>query len=183
MTPIPKPPIHPPVRRPSQLPGRKTPVVLALGSNLGDREATLQAGLERLEAAGVQVNAVSGFQASVAIKPDGPDPSAPGYLNAVALATTDLSPQELLATIHTIERTLGRVREEHWGDRTLDIDIVTFGSRIVAEPELMIPHPRAAERDFVLEPWLELDPDAELPGLGRVDELIARLRAAQQAQA
>lgn len=179
MSPIPKPPIHPPVRRPSQLAGRETPIVLAIGSNLGDREATLKAGLERLVAAGIRITAVSAFAASVAVKPDGPDPSAPGYLNAVALATTDLSPQELLATIHTIERALGRVRDEHWGDRTLDIDIVAYGTRVVAEPDLVLPHPRAAERDFVLAPWLELDPDAELTGLGRVDDLLSRLREQQ----
>ncbi|GGE91549.1 2-amino-4-hydroxy-6-hydroxymethyldihydropteridine diphosphokinase [Mycetocola zhadangensis] len=178
MTPIPKPSIHPPVRRASQLPGHDTAVVLALGSNLGDREATLAAGLEALTAAGVRITAVSAFAASVAVKPGGPDPSAPGYLNAVALVRTDLSPRALLDVIHTVEADLGRVRLEHWGDRTLDIDIVTFGTRIVAEPDLDIPHPRAAERDFVLAPWLEVDPDAELPGHGRVDALLASLRAA-----
>ena len=178
MTPIPKPPIHPPVQRPSQLPGRDTPVVLALGSNLGDREAILTAGLDALTAAGVRVTAVSAFAASVAVKPSGPDPSAPDYLNAVALAQTDLSPRALLDLIHTIEADLGRVRLEHWGDRTLDIDIVAYGSRIVAEPDLEIPHPRAADRDFVLGPWLEVDPDAELPGHGRADALLASLRTA-----
>lgn len=179
MSPIPKPPIHPPVRRPSQLAGRDTPIVVGLGSNLGDRESTLAAAVERLDGAGIRVSAVSAFAASVAVKPDGPDPSAPGYLNAVALARTDLSPQELLATIHTIERALGRVRDEHWGDRTLDIDIIAYDSRVISEPDLVIPHPRAAERDFVLAPWLELDPDAVLPGLGRVDVLLSRLRAAE----
>lgn len=179
MTPIPKPPIHPPVRRASQLPGKDTPVVLALGSNLGDRDATLTEALDRLTASGVRITAVSAFAASIAVKPDGPDPSAPGYLNAVALARTDLSPRDLLATIHTIERDLGRVRLEHWGDRTIDIDIISYGVRTVAEPDLEIPHPRAAERDFVLAPWLEIDPDAELPSVGRVDELLAALRTAE----
>ncbi|MFU8946847.1 2-amino-4-hydroxy-6-hydroxymethyldihydropteridine diphosphokinase [Mycetocola zhadangensis] len=177
MTPIPKPPIHPPVRRPSSLPGSNTPVVLALGSNLGDREATLRSAIDKLNAAGIRTSAVSTFLASVAVKPDGLDPSAPGYLNAVVLAHTDLSPRDLLTTIHDVEAELGRVRLEHWGDRTLDIDIITYGTRIVAEPDLEIPHPRAAERDFVLEPWLEVDPDAELPGAGRVDALLAGLRA------
>jgi 2-amino-4-hydroxy-6-hydroxymethyldihydropteridine diphosphokinase len=176
VTPIPRPPIHPPVRRPSQLPGSNTPVVLAIGSNLGDRETTLTAALEQLQATGVRITATSAFAASVAVKPHGPDPSAPGYLNAVVLAHTDLSPRDLLDAIHTIEADLGRVRLEHWGDRTLDIDIVAYGARIVAEPDLEIPHPRAAERDFVLAPWLEVDPDAELPGHGRVDTLLAALR-------
>ncbi|MCP2031580.1 2-amino-4-hydroxy-6-hydroxymethyldihydropteridine diphosphokinase [Okibacterium sp. HSC-33S16] len=165
------------MRRPSQLPGSNTPVVLALGSNLGDREATLRAALDHLQAAGVHVTTTSGFAASVAVKPNGPDPSAPGYLNAVALAHTDLSPRDLLDAIHTIEADLGRVRLEHWGDRTIDIDIVAYGTRVVAEPDLEIPHSRAAERDFVLAPWLEVDPDAELVGHGRVDALLAALRA------
>jgi 2-amino-4-hydroxy-6-hydroxymethyldihydropteridine diphosphokinase len=180
MSPIPKPPIHPPVRRPSQLPGMNSAVVLALGSNLGDREATLATAVDRLTAAGVRVTAVSPFVSSIAVKPEGPDPSAPGYLNGVVLARTSLSPRDLLDTIHTIERDLGRVRLEHWGDRTIDIDIVVYGSRIVAEPDLEIPHPRAAERDFVLAPWLEVDPDAELPGAGRVDALLAALRSAEE---
>ncbi|AWB87275.1 2-amino-4-hydroxy-6-hydroxymethyldihydropteridine diphosphokinase [Mycetocola zhujimingii] len=178
MSPIPKPPIHPPVRRSSELGARDASVVLALGSNLGDRDATLRAALRQLEAAGIWVRAVSTFVESVAVKPGGPDPSAPGYLNAVALGTTDLSARDLLAAIHTIEHDLGRVRTEHWGDRTLDIDIITYGSRIVNEPDLVIPHPRAAERDFVLGPWLEVEPDAELPGRGRVDALLSSLRDA-----
>lgn len=180
MNPLPKPHIHPPVRRTAQLPGQDTPVVLALGSNLGDRDALLSDAVERLNAAGVRVTAVSALVSSIAVKPSGPDPSAPGYINGVALARTDLSPRALLDVIHVIEADLGRVRTEHWGDRTVDIDIITYGSRIVTEPDLHIPHPRAAERDFVLEPWLEVDPDAELPGHGRVDALLATLRSTQE---
>ena len=113
---------------------------------------------------------------SVAVKLDGPDPDAPRYLNAVALVTTRLAPQVLLGMMHAVEEEQGRVRRERWGDRTLDLDLIAYGDFRSSEEHLQVPHPRAAERLFVLEPWLSLDPDAVLPGAGRVDELVRRLK-------
>jgi len=154
----------------------RLPAVLALGSNLGDRETTiLEAVRELEETEGIEVLAVSRLYETTAVKPDGVDPDAPAYLNAVALIRTSLHPEELLGVVNAIEHAHGRVRAERWGDRTLDVDIVTFASVIRDTPRLTLPHPRAAERDFVLVPWLEVDPEATLPGLGRADALLARI--------
>jgi 2-amino-4-hydroxy-6-hydroxymethyldihydropteridine diphosphokinase len=152
--------------------------VIAFGANLGDRRATVLAAMDDLAAAdGVEVTAVSRAIETVALRPEGADPSAPAYLNGVALVRTDLPPEELLALLHRIEADHGRVRVEHWGDRTLDLDLIDFDGQRRDDPHLTLPHPRAAERDFVLRPWLEVEPDAELPGRGRVAELLAALDA------
>ena len=154
-----------------------TRAVLALGSNLGEREATMVEAVRRIaDADGIELVAVSTFHESVAVKPDGPDAEAPAYLNAVAIIETELVPDDLLAMANGIEADLGRVRGERWADRTLDIDIVVYGEVVLATELLTIPHPRAAERDFVLAPWLEIDEAAVLPGHGRVDQLLDALR-------
>jgi len=154
-----------------------TRAVLALGSNLGAREATMVEAVRRIaDADGIELVAVSTFHESVAVKPDGPDAEAPAYLNAVAIIETELVPDDLLAMANGIEADLGRVRGERWADRTLDIDIVVYGEVVLATELLTIPHPRAAERDFVLAPWLEIDEAAVLPGHGRVDQLLDALR-------
>ena len=154
-----------------------TRAVLALGSNLGEREATMVEAVRRIaDADGIELVAVSTFHESVAVKPDGPDAEAPAYLNAVAIIETELVPDDLLALANGIEADLGRVRGERWADRTLDIDIVVYGEVVLATELLTIPHPRAAERDFVLAPWLEIDEAAVLPGHGRVDQLLDALR-------
>ena len=151
-----------------------TPAVLSLGSNLGDRERTLRDAVTAIAAVpGVTVDAASGLIETAAIKPAGVDVSAPAYLNAVVLVTTTLGAHELLAAVAAIELSHGRVRDERWGDRTLDIDIVKFGEVTQDDPALTLPHPRAAERSFVLVPWREIDPDATLPGFGRIDALPA----------
>lgn len=150
--------------------------VIALGSNLGDREATFLSALRALaDADGVEVRAVSPFHDTTALRPDGLDPDAPRYLNAVALVDTTLAPLQLLDVCARIERDHGRIRAERWGDRSLDLDIVSFGTLQSTGERLTLPHPRAHERDFVLRPWLEVDRDAVLPGRGRVDELLAAL--------
>ena len=154
-----------------------TRAVLALGSNLGEREQTMAEAVRRIaDADGVELVAVSTFHESVALTPDGPDAEAPAYLNAVAIVETTLDPDQLLALANAVEAELGRVRGERWADRTLDVDIIAFGDVTVATERLTIPHPRAAERDFVLAPWLEIDGAAVLPGHGRVDELLDALR-------
>lgn len=160
------------------------PAVVAFGSNLGDREATLRAALNDLaRTPGVRLDAVSSFVETAALRLDGIHEDAPRYLNGVALISTALQPHALLDELHRIEDAHGRVRVERWGDRTLDLDLIAMGSRHVDDATLTLPHPRAAEREFVLVPWLDVDPDAELPGLGRVDALLAALRASDGAHA
>ena len=154
----------------------RLPAVLAFGSNLGDREATILAAVDELRAEqGIEVLAHSHLYETAAVKPAGIDLDAPSYLNAVALVRTSLAPEALLDVVNRIEHEHGRVREEHWGDRTLDIDIITMASIEQRTDRLTLPHPRAAERDFVLVPWLEIAPRAVLPGAGRVDDLLGRI--------
>jgi len=146
-------------------------VVLALGSNLGDRLRYLQSGLIAL-ADYLEVAAVSAvYETDPVGGPAGQD----SYLNAVVIGTTQLTPEALLAACHEVEAAAQRTRLERWGPRTLDVDVVSFGSVERTEPDPVLPHPRAHERTFVLLPWAEADPDAVLPGFGRVAELAARL--------
>ena len=150
------------------------PAVLALGSNLGDREGTLAAAVRAIaDLPGAELTAVSPVYASDAVKPDGVDLDAPGYLNLVVRLLWSGEPHALLDAVNAIENDHGRIREERWGDRTLDIDLICLGDLRQDDDRLTLPHPRAAERDFVLAPWLDIDPDAELPGRGRVRELLA----------
>jgi 2-amino-4-hydroxy-6-hydroxymethyldihydropteridine diphosphokinase len=146
--------------------------ILSLGSNLGDREQTLRAAVAQIGGlGGVELAGVSSIVETAAIKPDGVDTSAPAYLNLVAAVTTTLSPHDLLTALNGIELANGRTREVRWGDRTLDIDIVSMGELRMSGSELTLPHPRAAERGFVLVPWLEIEPEAVLPGIGPVSRL------------
>lgn len=151
--------------------------VVAFGANLGDRHATIRAAVERIARLPLvsEVRLSSLFE-TVAVGLDGPNPSAPGYLNAVAQVTTRLAPEILLGMLHAIEDENGRERRERWGDRTLDLDLIAYSDVTSDDERMLLPHPRAAERLFVLEPWLELDPDAELPGRGRIVDLAAKLR-------
>lgn len=168
-----------PLDRPEPRPGRPESVaVVALGANLGERQETIRAAAERI----ARLPLVSDVRLSrlfetVALRLDGPDPDAPGYVNAVALVTTRLAPEILLGMLHAIEDENGRERRARWGDRTLDLDLIAYGDVVSDEPRLQLPHPRAAERLFVLDPWLDLDPDAELLGHGRVADLAAELHA------
>ena len=129
-----------------------TRVAIALGSNLGDRLAHLDFGIDALS------KFLKGLRVSTVIESapvDVPDEQPP-YLNAVAVGETELEPEELLAKLMAIERTRGRVRKSDRAARTLDLDIILFGDRIVRTAALEIPHPRFRERDFVLEPLKEL---------------------------
>jgi 2-amino-4-hydroxy-6-hydroxymethyldihydropteridine diphosphokinase len=145
--------------------------VIALGSNLGNRLETLQGAVDALEdTPGVRVKAVSAvFETEGVGGPEG----QPSYLNAVLLLKTTLPPRSLLERANAIEDAFGRVREVRWGPRTLDVDIVAYEGVEQDVPELILPHPRAHERGFVLAPWHDADPDAELPGHGKVGELLA----------
>jgi 2-amino-4-hydroxy-6-hydroxymethyldihydropteridine diphosphokinase len=134
---------------------------LALGSNLGDRLANLQraAGLLALMK-GIRLVKSSRVYET---EPVG-GPPQPDYLNAVIEAATTLSPRELLEACLAVEREMGRERRERWGPRVIDVDVLTYGDEQVKEAGLQIPHPRMAERGFVLAPLLELDADPPLPG-------------------
>ena len=153
-----------------------TSAVVAFGANLGRRAETIAEAARQLgETEGVELVTLAPLVETAALRPWGIDPDAPAYLNTVALVRTTLEPAALHAVLKNLEDTHGRVRETRWGDRTLDLDLITFGELTQDDPELTIPHPRAHERDFVLRPWLAADPQAVLPGRGRVAELLAAL--------
>lgn len=154
-----------------------TRAVIAFGANLGERETTIAAALTELDAhEAIDVVQVSLLLETVAMRADGPDASHPSYLNGVAIVETSLTPHAVLAVLHDIESAHGRVRTERWGDRTLDLDLIVHGEH-VEDGNLVVPHPRAHERRFVLEPWLDIDPDAVIPGRGRVSELLERMES------
>ena len=147
-----------------------TAVVLALGSNLGDRQDILQGAVDAIVGLpGIRVTAVSPVYETVPVG----GPAQPDYLNAIVLADAARPARELLDRLHEIEAAFDRVRVVRWGPRTLDIDVVDFGGARSDDPELTLPHPRAHERAFVLGPWRDVDPDAALPGRGPVAELLA----------
>lgn len=149
-----------------------TPAVLALGANLGDRKANIDAAVEALaNTKGIKVRGLSPLVESYAVTAAGIDESKPNYINAVVKIDTKLKPKKLLKEVRRIESELGRVRIEHWGSRTIDIDIITYGDEVRATKKLEIPHPRAFQRAFVLVPWALLDDEAILPGHGSVKEL------------
>jgi 2-amino-4-hydroxy-6-hydroxymethyldihydropteridine diphosphokinase len=144
-------------------------IVLALGSNLGDRLANLQRGLAILCAPGLRCTAVSAVFETAPVG----GPAQDDYLNAVLLAVSALPATEILARCQQAEAALHRVRAVRWGPRTLDVDIIACGDEISADPALTLPHPRAHERAFVLAPWLDVAPDAVLPGQGSIARLLA----------
>jgi 2-amino-4-hydroxy-6-hydroxymethyldihydropteridine diphosphokinase len=151
--------------------------VIALGANLGDRRDTIRRAVERISRLPLVDDVrLSELYETVAVRLDGPDPDAPGYVNAVAIVSTRLAPEVLLGMLHAIEEEHGRERRERWGDRTLDLDLITYGDVVCDDPHLLLPHPRAAERLFVLDPWLSVDPEGVIPGRGRVADLAAVLR-------
>jgi 2-amino-4-hydroxy-6-hydroxymethyldihydropteridine diphosphokinase len=152
------------------LPSRRA--VLALGSNLGDRLENLQGAIDALfDAPGLDFIAVSPVYETAPV--GGPD--QPDYLNAVIIVDTALPARTILDRAHGVEEAFQRVRAERWGPRTLDLDLITCGDETSDDPELTLPHPRAHERVFVLLPWHDIDPDAEIPGHGSVAKLLAEL--------
>ena len=152
--------------------------ILALGGNLGDRKATIKAAIKDIKALdGVEVISKSPLYESFAATEDGPDESAPRYLNGVIEIETTLKPGNLLTELRKIETAHGRVRLERWGSRTLDIDIITYGSLIKDGKRLTIPHPRAYQRAFVVVPWAAMDPSAKLLGHGSVASLAEDLKS------
>jgi len=138
-------------------------VVIALGSNLGDRQATLDGAVDALK----QIINVIKVSSYIETDPVG-GPEQPDYLNAVLVGESDLEPSVLLSEMQAIELAAGRERLERWGARTLDLDLIAVGDLVMDSEFLTLPHPRAHERRFVLDPWLEVDPQAFLPGFGEV---------------
>lgn len=146
--------------------------VISLGSNLGNRLETLQGAVDALEdTPGVRVKKVSPVYET---EPWGVEPgSQPNYFNAVVLLKTTLPPSSLLERGRAIEDAYARTRTERWGARTIDVDIVAYEGVVSEDSELTLPHPRAHQRAFVLAPWHDIDPAAELPGLGPVELLLS----------
>ena len=145
--------------------------VISLGANIGNPEEQITLAIAMLREA-TEVLAVSSIYETAPV--GGPD--QPNYLNAICIAESDLPASDLLSVLHGIEKTLGRERLERWGPRTLDLDLIQYGSILSSAQELELPHPRAHERKFVLEPWLEIEPDAILLTHGKVSELLEQLQ-------
>ena len=141
--------------------------VIALGSNIGDTKANLDLALRMLREA-TDVKQVSSYYST---KPVGYT-DQPDFLNAVCIIESELPAMALLAILQGIEKVMGRERTIKWGPRTIDLDIIQYGDLISKAEELTLPHPRAHERKFVLEPWHEIEPDAILLTHGKISDLL-----------
>ena len=144
--------------------------VVALGANIGNPKEQMDLAVAMLKEATI-VTAVSSYYTT---KPVG-GPEQPDYINAVCILESDLPAIDLLLLLHGIEKSLGRERIERWGPRTIDLDLIQYGTLLSSAEELELPHPRAFERRFVLEPWHEIEPDALLLTHGKISELLAQL--------
>ncbi|CAN2224916.1 FolK 7,8-dihydro-6-hydroxymethylpterin-pyrophosphokinase [Candidatus Nanopelagicaceae bacterium] len=145
--------------------------VISLGANIGNPEEQMQLAIAMLREA-TDVIALSSIYTT---EPVG-GPEQPNYLNAICIAESDLPAADLLALLHGIEKTLGRERIERWGPRTIDLDLIQYGTILSSAQELELPHPRAHERKFVLEPWFEIEPDAILLTHGKISDLLEQLQ-------
>ncbi len=144
--------------------------VIALGANIGNPK-------EQMDLAVAMLREVTNFQLVsnyYSTKPVSDIPQ-PDYLNAVCIVESDLPALDLLALLHGIEKTLGRERNEVWGPRTIDLDLIQYGSLLSSADELKLPHPRAHERRFVIEPWYSIEPDAILLTYGKISEILEQL--------
>ncbi len=144
--------------------------VIALGSNMGPSRENLDLAVALLREA-TELLSVSSYYRT---KPVG-GPEQPDYLNAVCVIESELSAMGLLQLLHGIEKSMGRERCERWGPRTIDLDLIQFGELLSKTAQLELPHPRAHERKFVLEPWHEIEPDAILLTYGRISQLLEQL--------
>jgi 2-amino-4-hydroxy-6-hydroxymethyldihydropteridine diphosphokinase len=144
--------------------------VIALGSNLGEPKENLDLAISLLREA-AEVEKVSSYYTT---KPVGFE-DQPDFLNAVCIIDSELPAMELLKMLHGIEKVMGRERTIKWGPRTIDLDLIQYGSLLSKAEELTLPHPRAHERKFVLEPWHEIEPDAVLLTHGKISELLSKL--------
>jgi 2-amino-4-hydroxy-6-hydroxymethyldihydropteridine diphosphokinase len=144
--------------------------VVALGANIGNPSEQMNLAIAMLKEA-TEVIAISNFYTT---KPVG-GPEQPDYINAVCILESELPALDLLSLLQGIEKSLGRERIERWGPRTIDLDLIQYGSLLSKAEELELPHPRAHERRFVIEPWHEIEPDAVLLTHGKISELLAQL--------
>jgi len=149
--------------------------VLAIGGNLGHRQANLQAAVDSLaDTPTLTIAWISPVYETAPLLEEGAEPQD-NYLNAVLGVTCALPPEMLLMRTQAIEEALGRTREKHWGARTIDIDIIQVDDLVSDAAELTLPHPRAAQRAFVLAPWHDARPEDVLTGVGPVAELLDAL--------
>ena len=144
--------------------------VIALGANIGDPKAQMDLAVAMLREA-TEVISVSEYFSTKPVS----DIEQPDYLNAVCIVKSELPAMDLLSLLHGIEKALGRQRLEKWGPRTIDLDLIQYGSLLSSADELKLPHPRAHERRFVLEPWVSIDPEAILLTHGKISELLVQL--------
>ena len=144
--------------------------VIALGANIGNPKEQMDIAVAMLRES-TEFIAISSYYIT---KPVG-GIAQPDYINAVCLIESELPALDLLSLLHGIEKSLGRERIEKWGPRTIDLDLIQYGNLLSKADELELPHPRAYERRFVLEPWHEIEPDAILLTHGKISELLAHL--------
>ena len=144
--------------------------VIALGANIGNPKEQMDLAVAMLQEA-TDLKLVSKYYLTKPVS----DIAQPDYLNAVCIVESELPALDLLALLHGIEKTLGRERNEKWGPRTIDLDLIQYGSLLSSADELKLPHPRAHERLFVIEPWHSIEPDGILLTHGKISELLAQL--------
>ena len=144
--------------------------VVALGANLEEPRKAIELAIELLKQS-TDVTAVSSLYETAPVG----GPEQDNYINAVVTLESELPAADLLALLHGIEKSMGRVRDERWGPRVIDLDLIQYGTLLSKSEELTLPHPRAHERRFVLEPWHEIEPDALLLTHGKISELLEQL--------
>jgi 2-amino-4-hydroxy-6-hydroxymethyldihydropteridine diphosphokinase len=144
--------------------------VIALGANIGNPKEQMDLAVAMLREA-TDFKSVSNYFSTTPVS----DIPQPDYLNAVCILESDLPALDLLALLHGIEKTLGRERTEKWGPRTIDLDLIQYGTLLSSADELQLPHPRAHERRFVIEPWHSIEPDAILLTQGKISEILEQM--------
>lgn len=144
--------------------------VIAIGSNIGDREQNLNTAVKKISE-NITNLIISPF---IQTKPAG-GPEQGDYLNAVVMGECEFLAQDLLNKLLFIENQMGRVRDVKWGPRLIDLDLIIYGDQIISSDSLQLPHPLAHTREFVLSPWLGIDPEGEIPGAGKIKYLLASL--------
>ncbi|WP_029935481.1 2-amino-4-hydroxy-6-hydroxymethyldihydropteridine diphosphokinase [Thiomicrospira pelophila] len=147
-------------------------VAIGLGSNLADPAEQINTAVQSLQALNsIRQLTLSDLWRS---KPQGPQ-DQPDFVNAVCVCETCLTPEALLVCLQAIEKNQGRIKRRHWGERLIDLDILLYADQQIEQPGLVIPHPCMTQRDFVLIPLAQVWPQDHLPGLGRLEELMAQL--------
>ena len=147
--------------------------VIALGSNLENRRLNIDIAITKLEELLGDLTVSPYFET----KPVG-GPAQDDFINAVVIANSELPADQLLSELLSIEDEMGRVREVHWGPRIIDLDLIIYGDQVIDTAFLKLPHPLAASREFVLAPWMAIDPEGEIPGKGSIKSLLASIQSA-----